>query len=545
MKIVPKFQNSGRIITNEQIERNKRKQQFLNMNGIKTKVDGNWSPQQQEQYQKLTTKDKHYNTTPLGFLSYLYDKTLGDGTTYQEDPAFVSGYSGEIKQDDRSSARRYLDQQMQNNQTPLGYITQTVLPSAAVAGALVYGGPTIVNGIRTAVSNPSSILPAAKTLVKEGVKGIAGATAVNAASKATTGKTWGEQVAQSTGVSPDLGEFTNPGFILGPPVYNTSRNLYNIGPKYIFDNLPYKTVYNVQKTLSGLTNDAITFLKTPANKNPLKAIRDRHRSLQVGRQPRTDIRYDGNVIVSPYKLSKMVNDIDPVFQIRERLRTRMNKGDYLYSYPNDGYTIYMDENMYNPEYIISQIPVKDYLSFKDVYRLGIDNGSRLSDKVLSAVRTPGRYLSVNTEPAFAYHGDSRFVKVNKKAIKDLGLDYSTILSHEYNHALRNSGLDNATSKLQKHLAFNYDHLASRYRNYLSSPTEIEARGTQLKNYFHKDVITPDMLKYASQHYVRDTGMDNNMYQFFSGIKDWNLAADYLSKFSLKNGGKLSASVKES
>ena len=67
-----------------------------------------------------------------------------------------------------------------------------MLPSAAVAGALVYGGPTIINGIRTAVSNPSTILPATKTLVKEGIKGVAGATAVNAASKATTGKTWGE-----------------------------------------------------------------------------------------------------------------------------------------------------------------------------------------------------------------------------------------------------------------------------------------------------------------------------------------------------------------
>lgn len=170
MRIVPKFQSSGRIITDEQIEQNKRKQQFLNMNGIKTKVDGNWSPQQQEQYQKLTTKDKHYNTTPLGFLSYLYDKTLGNGTTYQEDPAIVKGYSGEIKQDDRSATRRYLDQQMQDNKTSLGYITQTVLPSAAVASSIVYGGPAVVNGSRAAVSNPSSMLPAAKTLVKKELK---------------------------------------------------------------------------------------------------------------------------------------------------------------------------------------------------------------------------------------------------------------------------------------------------------------------------------------------------------------------------------------
>lgn len=61
---------------------------------------------------------------------------------------------------------------MQNNKTPLGYITQTVLPSAAVASSIVYGGPTIMNGIRTAVFNPSTILPAAKTFVKEGIKGM-------------------------------------------------------------------------------------------------------------------------------------------------------------------------------------------------------------------------------------------------------------------------------------------------------------------------------------------------------------------------------------
>ena len=109
---------------------------------------------------------------------------------------------------------------MQNHKTPLGFITQNVLPAAAVSGAVVYGGPAIAkgfstaaiaNGIRTAISKPSTILHATKPLVKEGVKGAAGATAVNLFSKATTGKTWGEQVAQSTGVSPELGEFTNVG----------------------------------------------------------------------------------------------------------------------------------------------------------------------------------------------------------------------------------------------------------------------------------------------------------------------------------------------
>ena len=532
MKIIPKFQNSGKLPTKEY---NKRKQQFLNQNGIKVKVDGSWGPWQEQQYKRLTTKDKHYKTTPLGFLSYLYDKTLGDGTTYQEDPAIVKGYSGEIKQDDRSATRRYLDQQMQDNKTPLGYITQTVLPSAAVAGALVYGGPTIINGIRTAVSNPSTILPATKTLIKEGIKDVAGATAVNAASKATTGKTWGEQVAQSTGVSSGLGEFTNPGFVLGSPAYNIGKNLYSKGPKYIFDSLPYKTIDNVQRSISNIKSDAITFFRTPINESPIKAVRNRHKSLQVGKTPRTDIQYDNNIYYNTHNTS--IQDIgDPISQIRRRLRTRMNNKNYVYSYPNDGIGIYLDNNMYNPDYIISQIPVKDYLSLKDVYKMGVDKHSGLIDKVINTIQTPINYLKANTEPAFAYTGDDRFIKVNKKALKDFGFDYPTTLSHEYNHALRNRSLDD--SKLQRHLGFNYAHLAPKYKNYLSQSTEIEARGTQLKNYFDSDVITPDMLKYASQHYVPDTNIDNNMYQFFSGIKDWNLAADYLSKFSLKNGGKL-------
>ena len=118
---------------------------------------------------------------------------------------------------------------MQDNKTPLGFVTQTVLPPAAVAGTLVYGGPAIMNGVRTSIFNPSTILSAAKNLVKEGIKGGVGATAVNAVSKATTGKTWGEQVAQSASVSSNLGEFINPGFILGFPSYNIS----NIVPKTI------------------------------------------------------------------------------------------------------------------------------------------------------------------------------------------------------------------------------------------------------------------------------------------------------------------------
>lgn len=215
-----------------QAEENKRKQRFLLRNGVNVKVDGSWGPWQQAQYEKLTTKEKPYQTTPLGLLSFAFDKLTGN-STYQEDPPEVKGYDGEIKSDDRSDTRRWIDQQMSNNRTPLGYVTQTVLPTGAVAAAVTYGAPVlynavtkgapfIYNGIRTAASNPSTIYPTLKTGIQTGlrlgkqfgkelVKGVVGMGAVNAATKATTGKTWGEQVSQSTGVSPEFGEILNPG----------------------------------------------------------------------------------------------------------------------------------------------------------------------------------------------------------------------------------------------------------------------------------------------------------------------------------------------
>ena len=155
---------------------------------------------------------------------------------------------------------------------------------------------------------------------------------------------------------------------------NIGKNLYTKGPKYIFDNLPYKTIYNIEGATSNIKDDIVTFLKTPINESPIKAVRNRRKSLQVGKMPRTDIQYDNNIYYNTHSTS--IQDIrDAISQIRRRLHTRMNNKNYVYSYPNDGIGIYLDNNMYNPDYIISQIPVKDYLSLKDVYKMGVDKHS--------------------------------------------------------------------------------------------------------------------------------------------------------------------------
>lgn len=71
-------------------------------------------------------------------------------------------------------------------------------------------------------------------------------------------------------------------------------------------------------------------------------------------------------------------------------------------------------------------------------------------------------------------------------------------------------------------------------------TEVSARGTQLKNYFgltdDSQEFTEDMLRYAAQHYIEDTGVDNNMSEFFASITDYKKLAEWINKHSLVSAG---------
>jgi len=56
--------------------------------------------------------------------------------------------------------------------------------------------------------------------------------------------------------------------------------------------------------------------------------------------------------------------------------------------------------------------------------------------------------------------------------------------------------------------------------YVFEPGEIIERMSQLKNYFGmkgSESFTKEHLAYAMKHYIEDTGMDNNMTQFFQAI----------------------------
>lgn len=234
------------VNSQQQREQVKKKQAYLKANGVNVKIDGKWGRWQEKQYRRLTTRPKAYVPGILGTMSKWYDEKFGDGTTYQIDP-----FNNEkITEDTRSDTRRWIDNQMRDPHSVIGWTVQNAAPAAAVAIPLAVGAeylPTAGTFVKGAAStafnaarNPEIIVPLVKETAKKAVpfvkdtvvpflantaKGIAGATAVNAASKVTTGKTWGEQVAQSTGMSEGLGEFTNPGLVAGPRVYNIGKQV--------------------------------------------------------------------------------------------------------------------------------------------------------------------------------------------------------------------------------------------------------------------------------------------------------------------------------
>ena len=65
-------------------------------------------------------------------------------------------------------------------------------------------------------------------------------------------------------------------------------------------------------------------------------------------------------------------------------------------------------------------------------------------------------------------------------------------------------------------------------------TEVAARGSQLHDYFgHTGIepITADELKYAKEHYVKDTGINNNMSDLLWSINDYDALAKWMTKYS--------------
>ena len=187
----------------KQYQENLRKQQFLKANGVNVKLDGSWGSWQEQQYRKLTTKKKEYPVSLQGAWNHFMDKLSGNDT-YQVQPATITA-------DNRTSFGRFMDHQLQDPHTFLGYIHQNIIPAATVASL------TTPMGLRT-------FIPALIT-------GVAAGKAADKASVALTGETTEDKVRNYTGN--ELSFLGNPGTYVGGKV---GYNYKNLG-RFVMDNV--------------------------------------------------------------------------------------------------------------------------------------------------------------------------------------------------------------------------------------------------------------------------------------------------------------------
>lgn len=105
---------------------------------------------------------------------------------------------------------------------------------------------------------------------------------------------------------------------------------------------------------------------------------------------------------------------------------------------------------------------------------------------------------------------------------------SAILSHEVDHALHLPD-----EPVPEGVFFPRIKLSGNYFTRNNS-TEVAARGSQLHDYFGHtgtEPITAEELKYARDHYVKDTGINNNMNTMLWSINDYDALAKWMTKYS--------------
>lgn len=153
------------------------------------------------------------------------------------------------------------------------------------------------------------------------------------------------------------------------------------------------------------------------------------------------------------------------------------------------------------------------------------------DKVFN--ESPMYKIGLDGDNAIAY-GRNSFI--DKFGNENLDGRISAGLSHELDHAVKSNASKEYLDKMSKEADrwFDDDLVRESGRSTFSDRMELAARGSQIKDYFglvdDAQEVTPEMLKYAARNY--DTRwMDNNMLDFFSGIKDWDKAAKWITKYS--------------
>ena len=408
-----------------------------------------------------------------------------------------------------------------NNENGMNNVT---LPEVTVTPRNINLAGAVDRGRREAAPYVSTLLTGAIFGPLSVAGGYAGNEAVNKITNVASNdkyKDWADMLSKTTGMNPVVADFFNIGNLAG------GFGMRNFGPKLkpVKDMAVGGNKWARARVISKAIDEAV-------NKgNPkVKSINNEIGRIKAGNIPDGTYEFKDN----NFKLPDYVTPNSPADPI-ELHATRLANGGFDRLPETVNGQRYFNAGNYNWAYKSnSMYPKIHYYDKAPLETIG-----KVSDDFINAstnkLPTGESYMKsrglLNDNMIFATSSTGN-IYVGRSGLSRVASDFGDnnirrTVSHEMDHAIHIPG----------EAPKGFDTSLTDLSGYFSARngTELTGRGTQIKDYYGlsspDQEITEDMLGYAAKNYVKDTGMDNNMTEFFKSIVDWKEAAKWLSKWS--------------
>lgn len=403
-------------------------------------------------------------------------------------------------------------------------MNNVTLPEVTVTPRNINLAGAVDRGRREAAPYVSTLLTGAIFGPLSVAGGYAGNEAVNKITNVASNdkyKDWADMLSKTTGMNPVVADFFNIGNLAG------GFGMRNFGPKLkpVKDMAVGGNKWARARVISKAIDEAV-------NKgNPkVKSINNEIGRIKAGNIPDGTYEFKDN----NFKLPDYVTPNSPADPI-ELHATRLANGGFDRLPETVNGQRYFNAGNYNWAYKSnSMYPKIHYYDKAPLETIG-----KVSDDFINAstnkLPTGESYMKsrglLNDNMIFATSSTGN-IYVGRSGLSRVASDFGDnnirrTVSHEMDHAIHIPG--EAPKGFDTSLTDLSDYFSAR------NGTELTGRGTQIKDYYGlsspDQEITEDMLRYAAKNYVKDTGMDNNMTEFFKSIVDWKEAAKWLSKWS--------------
>lgn len=412
-----------------------------------------------------------------------------------------------------------------NNENGMNNVT---LPEVTVTPRNINLAGAVDRGRREAAPYVSTLLTGAIFGPLSVAGGYAGNEAVNKITNIASNdkyKDWADMLSKTTGMNPVVADFFNIGNLAG------GFGMRNFGPKLkpVKDMAVGGNKWARARVISKAIDEAV-------NKgNPkVKSINNEIGRIRANNIPDGTYEFKDN----NFKLPDYVTPNSPADPI-ELHATRLANGGFDRLPETVNGQRYFNAGNYNWAYKSnSMYPKIHYYDKAPLETIG-----KVSDDFINAstnkLPTGESYMKsrglLNDNMIFATSSTGN-IYVGRSGLSRVASDFGDnnirrTVSHEMDHAIHIPG----------EAPKGFDTSLTDLSGYFSARngTELTGRGTQIKDYYGlsspDQEITEDMLRYAAKNYIKDTGMDNNMTEFFKSIVDWKEAAKWLSKWSTMIG----------